>query len=117
MVAHPARDMEHSSPAAADGHHAARVRHPLDPLDAGEIRRAVEILRRERPVTPEARFVSVTLSEPPKDQVEFATPDRPAPGQPAGPCGEVCVTCGGVNLRRAGSCLTCQDCGTTTGCA
>src|SRR5207244_3246415 len=43
------------------------------------------ILRRERPVTPEARFVSVTLSEPPKDQVEFATPDRPAPGQPAGP--------------------------------
>jgi primary-amine oxidase len=53
------------------------VRHPLDPLDAAEIRLAVEILRREQPVTPEARFVSVTLHEPPKDQVVFATPDRP----------------------------------------
>ena len=78
-------DKDHSSPAAADGHHPAWVRHPLDPLDAGEIRRAVEILRRERPVTPEARFVSVTLNEPPKDQVAFATPDRPVPGQAAGP--------------------------------
>ena len=78
-------DKDHSSPAAADGHHAAWGRHPLDPLDAGEIRRAVEILRRERPVTPEARFVSVTLNEPPKDQVAFATPDHPVPGQPADP--------------------------------
>ena len=29
-------------------------------------------------MTPEARFVSVTLNEPPKDQVAFATPDRPS---------------------------------------
>ena len=75
-------DKDHRSPTAADGHQAAWVRHPLDPLDAGEIIRAVEILRRERPVTPEARFVSVTLNEPPKGQVAFATPDRPVPGQP-----------------------------------
>ena len=81
MVAHHTRDMDHGSPAAADGHHAAWIRHPLDPLDAGEIRQAVEILRREQPVSPDARFVSVSLNEPPKDQVAFATPDNPAPGQ------------------------------------
>ncbi|MEO0604889.1 MAG: hypothetical protein AAF211_25885 [Myxococcota bacterium] len=27
-----------------------------------------------------------------------------------------CATCGGTNLVRAGACITCQDCGTTTGC-
>src|SRR5689334_13308147 len=81
VVAHHTRDTDHGRPAAADGHHAAWIRHPLDPLDAGEIRRAVEILRREQPVSPDARFVSVSLNEPPKDQVAFATPDSPAPGQ------------------------------------
>jgi primary-amine oxidase len=47
------------------------TRHPLDPLDAGEITRAVQILRQQRPVPAEARFVSVTLHEPPKDLVAF----------------------------------------------
>jgi primary-amine oxidase len=47
------------------------ARHPLDPLDAGEIARAVQILRQQRPVPADARFVSVTLHEPPKDQVAF----------------------------------------------
>jgi primary-amine oxidase len=45
------------------------ARHPLDPLDAGEIRDAVDILRRERLVTPAARFVSVSLHEPAKDLI------------------------------------------------
>jgi primary-amine oxidase len=85
VVTHHTRDKDHSSPAAADGHHAAQIRHPLDPLDAGEIRQAVEILRRERSVSPDARFVSVSLNEPPKDQVAFATLDPPAPGQAADP--------------------------------
>ena len=85
MVTHRARDEDHSSPAAADGHHAAQIRHPLDPLDAGEIRQAVEILRQERSVSPDARFVLVSLNEPPKDQVAFAMPGRPAPGQAADP--------------------------------
>jgi primary-amine oxidase len=43
------------------------ARHPLDPLDAGEISDAVDILRREGLVTPAARFVSVSLHEPAKD--------------------------------------------------
>ena len=58
--------------------------HPLDPLDAREISQAVEIPRRERPVTPEARFVSVSLNEPLKSQVPFATP---AVSSGAGPPG------------------------------
>ncbi len=52
----------------AAGGPTAEIRHPLDPLDAADIRRAVKILRRERPVTAEARFVSVSLNEPGKDQ-------------------------------------------------
>jgi primary-amine oxidase len=71
-----AGDSDHRGSAAPA---AALIRHPLDPLDAAEIRLAVEILRRERPVTPEARFVSVALHEPPKDQAVFAA------GDPAGP--------------------------------
>ena len=41
-------------------------RHPLEPLSAGEVARAVEILRGHAPVTPATRFVSVTLREPTK---------------------------------------------------
>ena len=36
--------------------------------------------------------------------------------QPYSPTGEFCVTCGGCNLVRSGSCSTCQTCGSTTGC-
>ena len=53
---------------AADGRPAGRA-HSLDPLNAGEIRAAVGILRRERLVTPAARFVSVSLNEPLKTQI------------------------------------------------
>ena len=50
------------SQGSAVGQVADRVcHHPLDPLDGDEIKRAVAILRREQPVTPEARFVSVNL--------------------------------------------------------
>ena len=69
---------------AADGRRVGPARHPLDPLDAGEIRAAVEILRRERLVTPAARFVSVSLNEPAKDQIAFAVPvGRPSTDQAA----------------------------------
>ncbi len=39
-------------------------RHPLDPLSAAEIRRAVELVRASGHGTPETRFVSVGLHEP-----------------------------------------------------
>src|ERR1700683_1592529 len=70
------------SQGSAVGQVADRVRHhPLDPLDGDEIKRAVAILRRERPGAPGARFVSVTPPEPAKDQVAFA---GPAEGADAG---------------------------------
>ena len=73
VVRHMAED-EHDRPGATRA-----ARHPLDPLDGAEITQAVGILRQERLVTPEARFVSLTLNEPPKDQVAFADPvGRPA---------------------------------------
>jgi ribonucleoside-diphosphate reductase alpha chain len=31
--------------------------------------------------------------------------------------GEVCGSCGGMNVRKNGSCAVCEDCGSTTGCS
>ena len=36
--------------------------------------------------------------------------------QAQGYTGDVCSTCGGFTMKRAGTCLTCQACGGTTGC-
>lgn len=30
--------------------------------------------------------------------------------------GDVCTNCGSGKMRRSGTCATCQDCGTTSGC-
>jgi hypothetical protein len=30
--------------------------------------------------------------------------------------GDVCDACGGARLRRGGTCLVCDDCGSTSGC-
>jgi primary-amine oxidase len=57
-----------------DEQRAVRVPHPLEPLDADEISLAVQILRQERLVTPDARFVSVSLNEPLKSQVPYEAP-------------------------------------------
>jgi primary-amine oxidase len=45
------------------------IRHPLEPLNAQEVRQAVSLLRTAGKVTPTTRFVSVSLQEPPKDSV------------------------------------------------
>ena len=82
-VRHHTGEEDHTRSDGADDRHSAEHRHPLDPLDADEITRAVEILRREQPVTPEARFVSVSLNEPPKTQIAFAEPVSTDPSLPA----------------------------------
>ena len=64
----------HGGPQPDDDQRGDQACHQLDPLDACEISQAVEILRREQLVTPGARFVSVSLNEPVKGQVPFATP-------------------------------------------
>ena len=45
------------------------MRHPLEPLSAEEISLAVSLLKREGKVSSTTRFVSVSLKEPPKDDV------------------------------------------------
>ncbi|HUC23568.1 MAG TPA: primary-amine oxidase [Streptosporangiaceae bacterium] len=52
-------------------------RHPLDPLTAAEIRRAVEIIRRDERATPAMRFVSVGLREPPQSAIARARLKQP----------------------------------------
>jgi primary-amine oxidase len=48
-------------------------RHPLEPLSAAEVSRAVELLRGAGRVTPTTRFVSVMLKEPPKTVIHAGT--------------------------------------------
>src|SRR5690242_11547150 len=55
-----------------------QVAHPLEPLSAAEIERAVAILRREREVGPRTRFASITLREPAKAEVLAAENGTPA---------------------------------------
>jgi primary-amine oxidase len=43
--------------------------HPLEPLSPDEIRRTGELLRAQRPLDPQVRFVTVTLHEPAKREV------------------------------------------------
>ena len=43
--------------------------HPLDPLSADEIQRAVAILRKEQGLGDSWRFVTVTLAEPARETV------------------------------------------------
>ena len=57
------------TPAATATPEDAQVRHPLDPLTSAEIEAATSILRRDRHLKDSARFVYVTLREPPKETV------------------------------------------------
>lgn len=34
----------------------------------------------------------------------------------AGYTGDVCETCGGSRMKRAGACLVCEECGSNSGC-
>jgi primary-amine oxidase len=55
------------------------ARHPLDPLEADEVQRAVAILRKERQLAASVRIVTVTLNEPPKESIVHPVPGRPVP--------------------------------------
>jgi primary-amine oxidase len=55
--------------------------HPLDPLTADEIVRAVEIVRQSRQLTDSWRFVTVTLAEPSKSVVRSFKPGGNIPRQ------------------------------------
>jgi primary-amine oxidase len=56
------------------------VGHPLEPLSAGEVAVASALLRELKGLAPTARFVFVTLHEPPKPEVTAWRPgDTPLP--------------------------------------
>ena len=55
------------------------TRHPLDPLNAEEIRRAVTIITESGNGTPAMRFVSIGLREPPKSVIVEFRPGQPFP--------------------------------------
>lgn len=42
---------------------------------------------------------------------------KAADAQARGYNGDACINCGNFSLRRSGTCLTCEACGTTTGCS
>ena len=49
------------------------------------------------------------------------TPTSPAPSrqsvQQQGYTGDQCDHCSSMRMKRTGHCMTCEDCGTTTGCS
>jgi ribonucleoside-diphosphate reductase alpha chain len=52
-----------------------------------------------------------------QEKVEFFTDSAPAAPVPtSGLTGSICSSCGGSRMIRAGSCETCLDCGSTSGC-
>src|SRR6516162_7456769 len=65
-----------TSQQAAGAASADAARHPLDPLNAEEIRQAVSILSDDARVTSPMRFVSVGLREPGKDEVASFGPGQ-----------------------------------------
>lgn len=64
---------------------ATTVTHPLEPLTAAEVQTAVRLLKDAGKVTPTTRFVSVLLSEPPKETV-YAHVDGPLRARPPRCC-------------------------------
>src|SRR5262245_41619544 len=56
---------------------AGAARHPLDPLSSEEISQAVAIFRAGSRARPAMRFVSVSLHEPPKDELASIRPGQP----------------------------------------
>ena len=56
---------------------AGAARHPLDPLSSDEISQAVAIFRAAGRARSAMRFVSVSLHEPPKDELAAIRPGQP----------------------------------------
>ena len=64
------RQHQSSEPALPQGH-------PLDPLSAEEMRQVVQILRRQRPLSSQGRFVTIQLQEPDRPWMEAWQPGQP----------------------------------------
>src|SRR5260370_12762532 len=60
-------------------HETGTVRHPLDPLTAGEVEETTRILRASGRITPRGRLMAYSLLEPDKDVVLAYQPGQPLP--------------------------------------
>ena len=71
-------------PVAVQFSHVSTTSHPLEPLSAEEIGRASAILRKQRDLDPQVRFVSIALQEPPKrDVLDYSERDTELPERAA----------------------------------
>src|SRR3954451_2955608 len=75
----PVPDTIQITPVRVAALESASASHPLEPLSAGEVRHAVQLLRESGKVTPTTRFVSVALREPEKGLVHNPNGDPPPP--------------------------------------
>lgn len=74
-----------------------------------------------RSFRPDVLLKSATAA-PPIESTPIEAPSSLAPWRRTlaiaqGFTGDSCDRCGGTRMLRSGTCLTCQDCGATTGCS
>ncbi|MEO1060659.1 MAG: vitamin B12-dependent ribonucleotide reductase [Actinomycetota bacterium] len=58
-----------------------------------------------------------TTSAPEVSESPKTPPVSPGYSASARTLGEICQACGSANMQRAGSCMVCADCGSTSGCS
>jgi ribonucleoside-diphosphate reductase alpha chain len=60
---------------------------------------------------------TASTSAPEVSESPSAPPVNPGYSASARTLGEICQACGSANMQRAGSCMVCADCGSTSGCS
>ena len=88
--------------AVAPGSAQAAATHPLDALDAEEIRAAVRLLRDAGNIDDTTLFSSIQLAEPPKAVVKSWTSGKPIPC-----AAQIVARTGGRAFAGVGPCATC----------
>ena len=75
--------------------------------------------RADSPEAPHLAGVPTASSQMGQDQTITGGPYRLKRGeaQEMGFTGDACGACGGMRMKRSGTCATCQDCFQTTGCS
>ena len=81
---------------------------PAAPLSPANLATALATMERVLAplVVPETAYAQDARGSLPMDQAKRA-----------GYTGESCSSCGSVRVRRNGTCIVCEDCGTTSGCS
>lgn len=99
---------------------------PLDDTEAIEMAEEIRAYE-DTPIRSEKTVDATQIPEPLREKVRVAViaEESRTAGAPAqlvraergtANTGEACSSCGNFTLRRAGTCMTCTTCGSTTGC-